>query len=84
MTVAVLGNHDYGWAWSEPHVADRVTGELMRAGVAVLRNECLTAGGLDLVALDDPWARRCEPARALARRRGHAAVVLCGFTSEFS
>ncbi len=76
-TVAILGNHDYGRGWAEPEVADRVASELQRVGVVVLRNACLTVRGLDIVGVDDLWARRADPERALALRRGEAALVLC-------
>lgn len=76
-TVAVLGNHDYGLRWSQPEVARRVVAELERAGAAVLRNECFTTQGLDLVGVDDLMARRADPKAALACRTGRAALALC-------
>jgi hypothetical protein len=76
-TAAVLGNHDYGAGWAQPQVAERVTAELRRAGVAVLRNECLNVRGLDLVGVDDLWAHRAAPEYALSFRRGTASLALC-------
>ncbi len=76
-TVAVLGNHDYGRRWSQEAVARRVIQELERAGVRVLRNECALVKGLDVVGVDDLWARRADPLRAFRLRSGPAAVALC-------
>jgi predicted MPP superfamily phosphohydrolase len=76
-TVGILGNHDYGRAWSEPAVAARVAEEAERAGIQLLRNACATIHGLDFVGVDDLWARRTDPRLALEQRRGEAAIVLC-------
>ncbi len=76
-TLGILGNHDYGRAWSEPAVAKRVQAVAERAGVRVLRNECATVAGLDVVGVDDLWSGFADPERALAGRRGNAAIVLC-------
>ncbi len=76
-TYAILGNHDYGRAWSDEESADRVAAELERGGAHVLRNDGVQVGGLDLIGVDDLWARRANPARALGQRQGRAALVLC-------
>lgn len=76
-TVAVLGNHDYGLAWQDHDVARRVQREAERAGVQVLRNEIATVAGLDVVGVDEFWARAADPRGALARRTHDAALVLC-------
>ena len=55
-TVASLGNHDYGPAWSELAVADRVTAVVADAGVTVLRNESAIIGGLQFAGLADYWS----------------------------
>jgi predicted MPP superfamily phosphohydrolase len=76
-TVATLGNHDYGRAWSHPEVADRVAAIATRAGALVLRNTSAILSGLQLVGLDDLWARRFVPERALTGLdRKTATVVL--------
>ena len=64
-TVATLGNHDYGAGWGEPQIAAAVTDVLRGCGITVLRNEMLDAGGLQLVGLDDLWAKRFDPNTAL-------------------
>jgi len=76
-TLAILGNHDYGPNWSDGRVASRVASELVRSGARVLRNESALVRGLDIVGVDDLWARRADPARALSSRQGQAALVLC-------
>jgi hypothetical protein len=76
-TFGILGNHDYGPGWSHPEVADGIAELAAAAGVHILRNEAANIGGLQIVGLDDLWAHRFEPARALARwRPDHAALVL--------
>ncbi len=76
-TVAVLGNHDYGWMWSDQRVAARVAELLSAAGITVLRNQLATIAGVQFVGLDDLWGPNFEPAQVmeqLAARR--PAVVL--------
>lgn len=76
-TLGILGNHDYGRAWSEPSVAARVAQVVERAGVQLLRNSCATVAGLDVVGVDDLWSGEADPERALRGRSGEAALVLC-------
>jgi predicted MPP superfamily phosphohydrolase len=76
-TVGILGNHDYGRAWSEPGVALRVMAETERAGIRMLRNACATVQGLDFVGIDDLWSGHSDTRRALEQRRSGATIVLC-------
>ncbi len=79
-TLGILGNHDYGRAWSEPAVAEKVADVAESAGIRVLRNSCVTVEGLDFVGVDDLWSGQADPVRALAGRSGEAngaAIVLC-------
>jgi predicted MPP superfamily phosphohydrolase len=77
-TVGVLGNHDYGPGWSRPDIADGVTVRLADQGVHILRNEQLSVAGLDILGVDDLWARRARIAPTLnLRRPGAPALVLC-------
>ncbi len=76
-TYAILGNHDYGHAWSDEGAAARVTAELERGGARVLRNAAVQVSGLDLVGVDDLWAHRADPKKALSQRQGSAALLLC-------
>lgn len=76
-TMGVLGNHDYGDGWRHPEIAAPVAREAERAGVQVLRNEVATVQGLDIIGLDDLWARQADIDRAFACRTSAAAVALC-------
>jgi predicted MPP superfamily phosphohydrolase len=59
-TLAVLGNHDYGPRWSDPDAADGVIEGAAQCGITVLRNEMRDVQGLQIVGLDDFWARRFQ------------------------
>jgi len=77
-TFAVLGNHDYGHAWSELLVADHVSDVATQAGITVLRNEVRVVSGLQLVGLEDYWSPRFDPAPVVSSRdRTAATVTLC-------
>jgi predicted MPP superfamily phosphohydrolase len=76
-TVGILGNHDYGRGWAQPDVANRVVKEASDAGITILRNEVHTVAGLDIIGVDDLWARHSNTGRALAARRSDAAIALC-------
>jgi len=76
-TLGILGNHDYGRNWREADVAARVVAEAERAGIHMLRNDVATLMGLDVIGVDDLWARTADTAAALAKRRSNAAVALC-------
>jgi predicted MPP superfamily phosphohydrolase len=60
-TIATLGNHDYGLGWVDPAIAARLVDVLGSCGVTVLRNQLLDADGLQIVGLDDLWAKRFNP-----------------------
>jgi uncharacterized protein len=55
-TLASLGNHDFGPAWREMSVADRVTKIVTDAGATVLRNEVADVAGVQFVGLGDYWS----------------------------
>ena len=76
-TVGILGNHEYGWNWSHPDVADRLTDIFRAAGIQILRNSAADVGGLQIVGFDDLWAGHFRPARALrAVDPGRAVLAL--------
>jgi predicted MPP superfamily phosphohydrolase len=75
-TVAILGNHDYGYGWRMPDVAAAVERELRDAGVTVLHNQAIDVNGLAIVGLGDLWANQFAPGRALADHAGEPALVL--------
>ncbi len=59
-TIAILGNHDYGPAWSHPEIAERVVQMATGHGITVLRNQSTIVEGLQIVGLDDWWAHRFD------------------------
>jgi uncharacterized protein len=77
-TVGILGNHDYGFNWNMTEVAEQVATIVRDAGVTVLRNQALTAGGLQFIGLDDLWSPRFDPVELLAQRGSDASTLaLC-------
>ncbi|HEX6849915.1 MAG TPA: metallophosphoesterase [Candidatus Polarisedimenticolaceae bacterium] len=77
-TVAVLGNHDYGFGWNQPEVADRIERILDASGALVLRNDAAELHGLRFTGIDDFWSGRLTPERVapLLEREG-PGIVLC-------
>jgi predicted MPP superfamily phosphohydrolase len=76
-TVAILGNHDYGRAWSHPEVAQQLVDLVQSFGITVLRNEVCDIEGLQIAGLDDLWAGRFQPLAPLRRlEERRAALVL--------
>lgn len=65
-TVGVLGNHDYGPAWSHPEIATELTHVFCTLGITILRNELTEAAGLQIVGLDDLWGGQFDCVRGLA------------------
>jgi uncharacterized protein len=75
-TFGILGNHDYGANWSEPPVAAQVVAHAERTGIRILRNESTIVSGLEVIGVDDLWAKRSDPLVAQRARTGNAALVL--------
>jgi predicted MPP superfamily phosphohydrolase len=65
-TLATLGNHDYGPRWSRADLALGVIDAVAPYGVTFLRNEAHDVEGLQIVGMDDLWAKRFQPEQALA------------------
>ncbi len=65
-TLGILGNHDYGPKWAHPEVAARLADQAGAAGVRMLRNQTADVSGLQIVGMDDLWARQFHPAVAFA------------------
>ena len=77
-TAAILGNHDYGRAWSDMQVAARISNLLSDTGAMVLRNATTVIAGLQIAGLDDLWSGRFQPWAALrAIDSTRPALVLC-------
>ena len=62
-TVAALGNHDFGVAWRQLEVAERVAEVVAGTGVTVLRNEVTDVHGLQVAGLGDYWSPDFGPVR---------------------
>src|SRR5688572_10120466 len=63
VSVAALGNHDFGVAWRQKDVAERVTEVVRGAGMSVLRNGVTDVEGLQVAGLGDYWTPDFGPAR---------------------
>ena len=64
-TVAALGTHDFGRAWRQMEVAERVTQVVADAGVTVLRNDVTIVHGLQVAGLGDYWTPDFGQVRAV-------------------
>jgi len=60
-----LGNHDYGPTWYDSRIADPLSKRLNELGVRVCRNELVDVAGVQLIGLDEIWARQFRPREAL-------------------
>lgn len=65
VSIAILGNHDYGKNFQEAEVANKITNALSQHGIRVLRNEKLAVEGLQFVGIDDYWGTNFNPTQAL-------------------
>lgn len=55
-TVGAFGNHDYGFGWRQPGVADQISRIATDAGFRILRNEVATVEGIQFAGLSDFWS----------------------------
>ncbi len=77
-TLGVLGNHDYGKAWSEMPVAQKITNILQEHNIEVLRNEKKEIKELHFYGIDDYWSPNCRPSKALEHYTANqASICLC-------
>lgn len=77
-TVGILGNHDWGDNWSYPDVADRITRQLDRSGMVMLRNDQEEINGLNFIGFDDLLGLNFHPGRVMSDLNHHKAnLVLC-------
>lgn len=65
VTIAILGNHDYGVNWADAAVANNITDMLTENGVKVLRNENAEFNGLNFIGFDDFWGLNFDPVKAM-------------------
>lgn len=77
-TFAVLGNHDYGEGWKNVAVADELSAKLFKLGIRVLRNDCVEAGGLQILGVDDLWSGEFDLAETFRKYDpNRPALALC-------
>lgn len=75
-TLAILGNHDYGPNWAHPEIAARVVDTIHPFGITVLRNQIAEVEGLQVVGLDDLWAKQFNPAQVIAGLESRRAALV--------
>ena len=77
-TWAVLGNHDYGWRWSQPEVANAIVDVLENSKITTLRNTQDEKHGLNIIGIDDYWAINFKPEKVMTMlEQEKANIVLC-------
>jgi uncharacterized protein len=77
-TVGILGNHDYGKNWSEQEVADKISSQLTKAGIQMLKNSQVDIAGLNIIGLDDYWGLNFAPEQVMNDYdENKANVLLC-------
>jgi predicted MPP superfamily phosphohydrolase len=77
-TVGVLGNHDYGKNWAEQDVADKISSQLTRAGIQILKNSEINIEGLNIIGFDDYWALNFAPEKVMYNYDNKKAnLLLC-------
>lgn len=76
-TAAILGNHDYGYAWQMPEVADGIASLLTEHGITVLRNAAQSFADLQLVGVDDYWGINYHPEFLATLDFEQPTVALC-------
>ncbi|MCK5742321.1 MAG: metallophosphoesterase [Chlorobi bacterium] len=77
-TIGILGNHDYGYNWSQDEIAEEVTKLMTDAGIPILRNDQSEMHGLNFIGVDDYWAKKMDHALALRNYdENKANVLLC-------
>lgn len=75
---AIMGNHDYGYQWSQAHVADELSDRLERLEIRVLRNDVADVRGLQIMGVDDFYTSRFAPASAIRRLDpARPSIALC-------
>ncbi|MEK6477339.1 metallophosphoesterase [Catalinimonas sp. 4WD22] len=77
-TLGILGNHDYGYNWSEPEVAEKIVNILHNQGIEILRNAQASRAGLNFIGLDDYWGTNFNPSQVMEKvNPNQANIVLC-------
>lgn len=77
-TIGILGNHDYGKNWAEQSVADRISSQLQKSGIRLLKNQQEEIEGLNVIGFDDYWALNFAPEKVMKDYvKSKPSVVLC-------
>ncbi|NKI33290.1 metallophosphoesterase [Croceivirga thetidis] len=77
-TVGILGNHDFGESWAEPHVADTISEILEDFDIPILRNSVIDLEGLKVFGVDDFWGTNFRPENAMNKYSDQEpSLVLC-------
>ncbi len=77
-TVGVLGNHDYGIAWKQQHVANKITGILEEAGIHILINKQKEFNGLNFIGIDEFLGLNFNPHKIMSIHNPNKPnIVLC-------
>lgn len=77
-TVGILGNHDYGYEWHELKMADDICKIAKDSGITMLRNQAWSAGGLQIIGIDDLWSPCFAPENVLQRNGADdSTIALC-------
>lgn len=77
-TLGCLGNHDYGYRWAQPDVADRVTQAMNDRGVMMLRDQRVDVDGLAFFGIDDLWGPKFRAAGVMRDADADRdAICLC-------
>lgn len=77
-TAGILGNHDYGRNWAQQEVADQISGQLEKAGIALLKNQQAEFAGLNIIGFDDYWGLNFAPEKVMKNYNpSKANLLLC-------
>ncbi|WPO83286.1 metallophosphoesterase [Chryseobacterium sp. JJR-5R] len=77
-TFGILGNHDYGAAWSEPDVAENICEIAEESGIKMLRNDQKESYGLNFIGFEDLWSPNFFPEKVMENYDpSKANIILC-------
>ncbi len=77
-TVGILGNHDYGKNWAEQAVADKITSQLEKANIKILKNQQEEINGFNFIGFDDYWGLNFAPKKVMQfYDESKANLILC-------
>ncbi|AIL47207.1 metallophosphoesterase [Elizabethkingia anophelis] len=77
-TFGILGNHDYGFNWSEADVAMNICDIMKNSGIQMLNNAQTEISGLNFIGFEDLWSPNFDPLRVMKDYdETKANLVLC-------